>query len=118
MRPIGGLTMGYIGDKYGRKRALVLSIFLMAFPTFTMGCLPSYEKAGGLSIVLLVIVRLLQGFSVGGQVRSVVDLSGFCWLDRKLIDATSPAHVLRSLYSREPRTKALGLLWIIGHGRS
>lgn len=75
MRPIGGIVMGYIGDTYGRKRALVLSIFLMAFPTFTMGCLPSYEQAGALSIVLLIIVRLLQGFSVGGQVCSnLVDL--------------------------------------------
>lgn len=70
MRPIGGLTMGYIGDTYGRKRALVLSIFLMAFPTFLMGCLPSYDKAGALSIVLLILVRLLQGFSVGGQLMS------------------------------------------------
>jgi len=67
MRPFGGLLMGYIGDKYGRKRALELSIFLMAFPTFAMGCLPSYEMIGWLAIVLLVIVRLLQGVSVGGQ---------------------------------------------------
>ncbi len=62
--------MGYIGDKHGRKRALEISIFLMAFPTFAMGCLPSYERVGYLSIVLLVIVRCLQGLSVGGQLVS------------------------------------------------
>lgn len=70
MRPIGGVMMGYIGDVYGRKRALVLSIFLMAFPTFAMGCLPTYEQVGAFAIVLLVIVRLLQGLSVGGQLMS------------------------------------------------
>lgn len=70
MRPIGGLLLGYIGDMYGRKKALVISIFLMAFPTFAMGCLPSYERIGDWAIVLLVLVRLLQGLSVGGQLMS------------------------------------------------
>jgi len=67
MRPVGGLVIGFIGDKYGRKRALVLSLFLMAFPTFLMGCLPTYAQVGSLSTILLVICRLLQGMSVGGQ---------------------------------------------------
>ena len=67
MRPIGGMIIGYMGDKYGRKYALVLSLFLMAVPTFVMGCLPSYDQVGVLSTVLLVICRLLQGMSVGGQ---------------------------------------------------
>mmetsp|Transcript_3442 Transcript_3442/g.4579 ORF Transcript_3442/g.4579 Transcript_3442/m.4579 type:complete len:540 (-) Transcript_3442:422-2041(-) len=70
MRPLGGLWLGYIGDKYGRKRALEISIFLMAFPTFAMGCLPSYEQVGGLAIILLTLVRMLQGLSVGGQLVS------------------------------------------------
>lgn len=70
MRPIGGVCMGYIGDKFGRQRALMISVFLMAFPTFAMGCLPTYEFAGILSPILLLIVRLLQGFSVGGQLMS------------------------------------------------
>lgn len=67
MRPVGGLTIGYIGDRYGRKQALVLSLFLMAFPTFLMGCLPTYEQVGALSTISLVVCRLLQGMSVGGQ---------------------------------------------------
>lgn len=70
MRPIGGMMMGYIGDKYGSRRALTISIFLMAFPTFTMGLLPGYASIGPLAIVLLTLVRLLQGLSVGGQLMS------------------------------------------------
>jgi MHS family proline/betaine transporter-like MFS transporter len=69
-RPIGGVMMGYIGDVYGRKKALEISIFLMAFPTFAMGCLPSYARVGNWAIVLLILVRMLQGFSVGGQLVS------------------------------------------------
>jgi len=69
-RPIGGVMLGYIGDTYGRKRALEISIFLMAFPTFAMGCLPSYAQVGDWAIVLLTLVRMLQGFSVGGQLVS------------------------------------------------
>ena len=70
MRPIGGVLLGYIGDKYGRKRALEISIFLMAFPTFAMGCLPTYDQVGMWAVVLLTLVRLLQGLSVGGQLVS------------------------------------------------
>jgi MFS transporter, MHS family, proline/betaine transporter len=70
MRPVGGVLMGYIGDVHGRKEALVISIFLMAFPTFVMGCLPSYERAGPIAIVLLIVTRLLQGVSVGGQLMA------------------------------------------------
>jgi len=70
MRPLGGVMMGYLGDRYGSRRALTASIFLMAFPTFCMGCLPGYAAVGPLSIVLLTIVRLMQGLSVGGQLMS------------------------------------------------
>ncbi|KAL3939131.1 MAG: hypothetical protein SGBAC_006092 [Bacillariaceae sp.] len=67
VRPIGGLLIGYVGDKYGRKQALTQSLFLMAIPTTLMGCLPSYETAGILSPICLCVCRLLQGISVGGQ---------------------------------------------------
>lgn len=70
MRPIGGLLFGYIGDYYGRKKALVISIFTMAFPTFLMGTLPGYSSVGRWAIFFLVVVRLLQGLSVGGQLIS------------------------------------------------
>lgn len=70
MRPVGGLLLGYLGDVYGRRRALYVSIFLMAWPTFLMGCLPSFERAGYFAPVMLVIIRALQGMSVGGQLMS------------------------------------------------
>ena len=70
MRPIGGLVIGYTGDVSGRKRALEISIFLMAIATTLMGCLPTYKQIGGPAILLLLMVRMLQGLSVGGQLMS------------------------------------------------
>ena len=70
MRPVGGLLLGYLGDVYGRKQALTASIFLMAFPTFAMGLLPSFARVGYWSTVSLITIRLLQGMSVGGQLMS------------------------------------------------
>ena len=70
VRPIGGVVMGYVGDTLSRKRALEMSIFLMAIPTFAMGCLPTFEIWGWWAVVMLVFVRLLQGLSVGGQLMS------------------------------------------------
>jgi MHS family proline/betaine transporter-like MFS transporter len=67
MRPVGGVIIGYVGDKYGRKVALTHSLFLMAIPTFAMGFLPTYEQVGGWAPFLLVVCRLFQGISVGGQ---------------------------------------------------
>jgi MHS family proline/betaine transporter-like MFS transporter len=66
MRPIGGIIFGYIGDKYGRKAALVSSILTMAIPTACIGLLPTYEQIGILAPILLTIIRLLQGLSLGG----------------------------------------------------
>ena len=70
MRPVGGLVIGYIGDTSGRKRALEISIFLMALATTLMGCLPTYDQIGNAAILLLLMVRMLQGLSVGGQLMS------------------------------------------------
>jgi MFS transporter, MHS family, proline/betaine transporter len=70
MRPIGGIVMGHIGDTRSRRGALIVSILLMALPTFLMGCLPGYSLIGSWAIVLLVLVRLMQGLSVGGQLMS------------------------------------------------
>lgn len=70
MRPIGGLVIGCIGDIQGRKYALEISIFLMAIATTLMGCLPTYEMIGNPAILLLLLIRMLQGLSVGGQLMS------------------------------------------------
>jgi MFS transporter, MHS family, proline/betaine transporter len=67
MRPFGSLVFGYIGDKRGRKAALTASVILMAVPTFLIGLLPTYEEIGISASVLLVIMRLVQGLSVGGE---------------------------------------------------
>lgn len=66
-RPFGSLFFGYIGDRYGRKQSLSFSILLMGVATFGIGCLPTYNEIGVVSAVLLVICRLLQGFSLGGE---------------------------------------------------
>lgn len=67
MRPFGALLFGHIGDRVGRKRALELSVILMAVPTFLLGLLPAYETIGVLAPVLLTVLRLAQGLSVGGE---------------------------------------------------
>ncbi len=64
------MLTGHFGDKYGRKQALVISLVMMAIPTFAMGCLPTYEQVGGWSTAMLIICRLVQGFSVGGQLTA------------------------------------------------
>lgn len=66
MRPVGGLLFGYIGDRYGRKSSLILSILSMAIPTACIGLLPTYEQIGITAPILLLIIRLLQGLSLGG----------------------------------------------------
>ena len=66
MRAFGAIVFGYIGDKFGRKLALTLSIFLMGFPTFIMGCLPTYESIGIAAPILLILCRIFQGLSTGG----------------------------------------------------
>ncbi|KZE95095.1 Inner membrane metabolite transport protein YhjE [Agromyces sp. NDB4Y10] len=66
-RPLGGIVFGHFGDKYGRKRLLQFSIILVGVATFLMGCLPTYAQIGILAPILLVVLRFLQGFAVGGE---------------------------------------------------
>ena len=67
MRPFGASIFGYIGDKYGRKAALTLSIIAISVPIAFISILPTYEKIGILSPILLVVCRLMQGISLGGE---------------------------------------------------
>ncbi|HET7357241.1 MAG TPA: MFS transporter [Nocardioidaceae bacterium] len=67
MRPLGALFFGNLGDRFGRRRALVLSVTLMAVCTTAIGVLPTYASIGVWATLLLVVLRLLQGFSVGGE---------------------------------------------------
>ena len=66
-RPIGSLVLGAVGDRIGRRALLVLSIALMGGATLLIGLLPTYASIGVAAPILLVTLRLLQGFSVGGE---------------------------------------------------
>ncbi|MFA8300785.1 MAG: MFS transporter [Hyphomicrobiales bacterium] len=68
MRPIGGLFFGHIGDKFGRKKAFQLSVTLMAISSAAIAILPPASSVGAIAPVLLLLVRMLQGFSIGGEI--------------------------------------------------
>ena len=66
-RVAGGMMLGHIADRYGRRRSLLLSAFAMALATFLVGCLPTIQMIGVAAPVLFTIFRLIQGLSVGGE---------------------------------------------------
>ncbi len=66
-RPIGGIVLSHFGDRYGRRRVFLLSIFVMSGATLGMGLVPSFATWGAASSILMVALRLLQGFCLGGE---------------------------------------------------
>src|SRR5689334_4087010 len=82
-RPLGGVLFGYVGDRLGRKPALTASVILMAVPTFCIGLLPTYAELGLWATALLVVWRLLQGVSAGGELTGSAAL---------LLEHAPPAH--------------------------
>jgi len=74
-RPLGGIVLGNMGDRLGRKRMLVFTIVLMGVATTLIGVLPNYDTIGVLAPVLLIVLRLLQGFGAGGEYAGAVVLS-------------------------------------------
>ena len=67
-RPLGGIVMAHFGDLLGRKRMFTFSIILMTLPTLIIGLLPGYAEWGIMAPILLLIMRILQGAAVGGEV--------------------------------------------------
>ncbi|TLP60206.1 MULTISPECIES: MFS family transporter [Pseudomonas] len=67
MRPIGGWIFGRLADRHGRKNSLMISVLMMCFGSLMIACLPTYSSIGTLAPVLLLLARLIQGLSVGGE---------------------------------------------------
>lgn len=66
-RPLGSIVFGHLGDRLGRRRVLIVSLMLMGTATVLVGCLPTYSSIGVAAPILLVVLRLLQGFGLGGE---------------------------------------------------
>jgi len=69
-RPIGGVLLGTYADRYGRKASLLLSIAMMTIGTLAVGCMPTFDRIGLLAPLLVIVARLVQGFSAGGEFGS------------------------------------------------
>ncbi|HKR45593.1 MAG TPA: MFS transporter [Paraburkholderia sp.] len=67
IRPLGGLFWGPLGDRFGRKKVLALTVLLMSGATLLVGLLPTYAKAGWIAPAALIVLRMIQGFSTGGE---------------------------------------------------
>lgn len=116
IRPVGGIIWGHIGDKYGRRLALSVSIVIMSAATFLIAILPGYAQVGLLAPLLLFLIRLVQGFSAAGEYAGAATF----------ISEYAPKNK-RGLYtSVVPASTAAGLLFgsllvtlltqILGHG--
>lgn len=74
-RPLGGIVWGHVGDRIGRKKALVFTLLLTGLGTFLVGVMPTYQQIGLWAAVILIVVRLIQGFGVGGEQGGAVLLT-------------------------------------------
>ncbi len=66
-RPLGGIVFGHLGDKFGRKPMLVITFLMLGTATAAIGLLPTYDRIGIWATVLLVVLRMIQGFALGGE---------------------------------------------------
>lgn len=74
-RPLGAFFMGHFGDTFGRKRVLVLCMLMMGSATFLVGCTPSYDRIGIWAPIILVVLRLIQGFAVSGELAGAAAMT-------------------------------------------
>ena len=99
-RPIGAIFFGHLGDRRGRKTTLVISLLVMGIATFLIGCLPTYSSVGVLAPFLLLVLRLTQGFALGGE-----------WSGAALVATENAPAGKRALYGTFPQLGApLGFL--------
>ncbi|MFP6558914.1 MFS transporter [Paraburkholderia sp. B3] len=104
VRPLGGIVFGDIGDRLGRKKALVITFMMMGIATFLIGCLPTTQSIGIWAPILLVILRLLQGFGVGGE-----------WGGASLVAVEFAPEGKRGTYGSVPQVgNAIGLVMATG----
>lgn len=108
-RPVGGIVFGHFGDRIGRKRLLMLSLVLMGLATMLIGLLPTYAQIGAWAPILLVLLRLIQGFAVGGE-----------WGGAVLMAAEHGDAARRGLWASWPQAGvpagnllAAGVLWLM-----
>ena len=108
-RPLGGIVFGHFGDRVGRKKMLVVSLFLMGVATFAIGLLPTYATIGVAAPILLLVCRLVQGFAVGGE-----------WGGAVLMAAEHGDDSQRGFWSSWPQAGvalgnlfATGVLWVL-----
>ncbi|WP_425169601.1 MFS transporter [Legionella sp.] len=71
-RPLGGIIFGYFGDTFGRAKTLRVSILIITLSTFLIGVIPSFEKIGVIATVLFLLLRLIQGLSIGGEYSGIM----------------------------------------------
>ena len=74
-RPLGGFLAGHFGDRFGRRNVMIATLLIMGIATFIIGCLPSYSAIGVWAPALLVLMRLFQGLSVGGELAGAASLT-------------------------------------------
>lgn len=72
VRPLGGILFGHFGDRISRKNIFTVSIFLMAIATLGIGCMPTYAQIGLIAPVLVLLCRILQGLSIGGEIPGAI----------------------------------------------
>lgn len=83
VRPIGGMVFGPLGDKYGRHKVLAFTMIMMALGTFSIGIIPSHERIGIAAPILLLLARMVQGFSTGGEYGGAATFIAEYSTDRK-----------------------------------
>ena len=74
-RPLGGFLAGHVGDVFGRRNVMLATLLVMGLATFAIGCLPSYNSIGIWAPIILVLLRLVQGLSVGGELAGATSLT-------------------------------------------